>query len=38
VFTDAGLQFEPLAKGGFKMTVPNKAITKPHPGSSGRAK
>jgi DNA-binding XRE family transcriptional regulator len=36
-FTDAGVQFKPLSKGGFKMTVPNKAI-KPHSESSGRAK
>src|SRR5215467_4263402 len=36
-FTDAGLRFERLSSGGFKMTVPNKAIAKPHP-RSGRAK
>ena len=35
-FTDAGLRFERLSSGGFKMTVPNKAIAKRHPG--GRAK
>ena len=34
-FTDAGLRFEPLSNGGFKMTVPNKVIAKPHLG--GRA-
>ena|SRR6516165_7909809 len=31
-FAKAGLQFEPLSNGGFKMTVPNKAIAKRHPG------
>ena len=36
-FTDAGLRFERLSSGGFKMTVPTKAIAKPHP-RSGRAK
>ena len=36
-FTDAGLQFERLTNGGFKMTVPSKAIAKPHL-RSGRAK
>ena len=35
-FTDAGLRLERLSSGGFKMTVPNKAIAKPHP-RSGRA-
>ena len=25
-FTDAGLRFERLSGGGFKLTVPNKAI------------
>jgi ribosome-binding protein aMBF1 (putative translation factor) len=35
-FAKAGLAFEPLSSGGFKMTVPNKVIAKPHPG--GRAK
>lgn len=34
-FTDAGLRFDPLVSGGFKMTVPNKAIARPR---SGRAK
>ena len=28
-FTDAGLRFERLSNGGFKMTVPKKAIVKP---------
>ncbi len=37
VFSDAGLQFERLSSGGFKMTVSNKAIAMPHP-ISGRAK
>jgi predicted transcriptional regulator len=37
VFTDAGLRFDRLSSGGFKMTVPTKAIAKPHP-KSGRAK
>src|SRR6516225_6113074 len=27
-FTDAGLRFERLSSGGFKLTVPNKAIAK----------
>jgi hypothetical protein len=36
-FTDAGLRFERLSSGGFKMTVTSKAIAKPHP-RSGRAK
>ncbi len=36
-FTDAGLRFGRLSSGGFKITVPSKAIAKPHPGS-GRAK
>ena len=36
-FAKAGLAFEPLSSGGFKLTVPNKAIAKPHRGS-GRAK
>jgi len=36
-FTDAGLRFERLPSGGFRMTVPSKAIAKPHP-RSGRAK
>ena len=36
-FTDAGLRFERLSSGGFKLTVPTKAISKPHP-RSGRAK
>src|SRR6516165_7540225 len=36
-FADAGLRFERLSSGGFKLTVPNKAIAKPHP-RSGRAK
>jgi predicted transcriptional regulator len=36
-FTDAGLRFERLSNGGFKMTVSTKAIAKPHP-RSGRAK
>jgi len=36
-FANAGLQFEPLSSGGFKMTVPVKAIAKPHP-RSGRPK
>src|SRR6516165_4344837 len=31
-FAKAGVQFEPLSNGGFKMTVPNKAIAKRHPG------
>jgi predicted transcriptional regulator len=35
-FAKAGLQFEPLPKGGFKMTVPNKVIAKPHPGARAR--
>src|SRR6516225_9041547 len=30
-FTDAGLRFERLSSGGFKMTVPNKAIARPRP-------
>jgi predicted transcriptional regulator len=30
-FTDAGLRFERLSNGGFKMTVPNKAIARPRP-------
>src|SRR6516162_4213501 len=34
-FTDAGLRFELLSSGGFKMTVPNKAIARPR---SGRTK
>ena len=34
-FADAGLRFEPLSNGGFKMTVPNKVIAKPHPRSGG---
>ncbi len=37
VFSDAGLQFEPISKGGFKMTVPDKAIVRTHP-KYGRAK
>jgi len=36
-FTDAGLRFERLSGGGFKLTVPNKAIAKLHP-ESRRAK
>ena len=28
-FTDAGLRFERLSRGGFKMTVPKKALVKP---------
>jgi predicted transcriptional regulator len=36
-FTDAGLRFKRLSSGGFKMTVPNKAIAKQRPGA-GRAK
>ncbi len=36
-FTEAGLRFKPLSNGGFKITVPNKAITRPYP-RSGRAK
>jgi predicted transcriptional regulator len=36
-FTDAGLRFERLSNGGFKMTVSSKAIAKPLSGS-GRAK
>ena len=36
-FTDAGLRFERLSKGGFKITVPSKAIAKPRRGS-GQAK
>jgi hypothetical protein len=35
-FAHAGLRFERLSNGGFKMTVPSKAIAKRHPG--GRAK
>ena len=35
-FGDAGLRFELQANGGFKLTVPNKAIAKRHP--AGRAK
>jgi DNA-binding XRE family transcriptional regulator len=31
VFTDAGLRFERLSSGGFKMTVSSAAIVKPHP-------
>src|SRR6516162_4800814 len=34
-FTDAGLRFERLSNGGFKMTVSTKAIAKPR---SGRTK
>ena len=33
VFTDAGLRFERLSSGGFKLTVPNKTIIKLHPES-----
>ncbi len=36
-FTDAGLRFEPLSKGGFKMTVPSEAIIRTHQ-RSDRAK
>jgi len=36
-FTDAGLRFERLSNRGFKLTVPHKAIAKPHL-RSGRAK
>ena len=36
-FADAGLRFERQSNGGFKITVPSKAIAKPHRGS-GRAK
>ena len=36
-FIDAGLRFERLSNRGFKLTVPHKAIAKPHP-RSGRAK
>src|SRR5215469_12254690 len=32
-FTDAGLRFERLSSGGFKLTVPNKALAKLHPES-----
>jgi predicted transcriptional regulator len=32
-FTDAGLRFERLSSGGFKLTVPNKAIVRLHSGS-----
>jgi ribosome-binding protein aMBF1 (putative translation factor) len=28
-FTDAGLRFERLSSGGFKLTVPKKALVKP---------
>src|SRR5215470_3507066 len=36
-FTHAGLRFERLSSGGFKLTVPNKTILKLHP-ESRRAK
>jgi predicted transcriptional regulator len=36
-FTDAGLRFERLSSGGFKLTVPNKTIIKLRP-ESRRAK
>jgi len=36
-FNSAGLRFERLSGVGFKMTVPNKVIVKPHP-KSGRVK
>ena len=36
-FTNAGLRFERLSNGGFKITVPSKAMAKRHR-TSGRAK
>ena len=32
-FTDAGLRFERLSSGGFKLTVPSKTIVRLHSGS-----